>query len=49
MKDRKIIFVGGVHAVGKGTICENLSQKFNLEHLSASQVLKWDELSDSKK
>ena len=48
MKDRKIIFVGGVHAVGKGTVCKNLSQKLNLEHLSASQVLKWDELSDSK-
>lgn len=48
MNDRKIIFVGGIHAVGKGTVCEKLSQKFNFEHLSASQVLKWDEISDSK-
>ena len=48
MNDRKIIFVGGIHAVGKGTVCEKLSQKFNFVHLSASQVLKWNEISDSK-
>lgn len=48
MNDRIIIFVGGIHAVGKGTVCEKLSQKFNFEHLSASQVLKWNEISDSK-
>ncbi len=48
MNDRKIIFVGGIHAVGKGTVCEKIAQKFNFEHLSASQVLKWNEISDSK-
>lgn len=48
MNDRKIIFVGGIHAVGKGTICKELAEKFNFEHLSASQVLKWNEISDSK-
>lgn len=48
MNDRKIIFVGGIHAVGKGTVCKKLSQKFNFEHLSASQVLKWNEISHSK-
>ncbi len=48
MNDRKIIFVGGIHAVGKGTVCEKIAQEFNFEHLSASQVLKWDEISDSK-
>ena len=48
MNDRKILFVGGIHAVGKGTICKELAEKFNFEHLSASQVLKWNEISDSK-
>ncbi|NJB36895.1 ATP-binding protein [Croceivirga sp. JEA036] len=48
MNDRKIVFVGGIHAVGKGTVCKELAEKFNFEHLSASQVLKWNEISDSK-
>lgn len=48
MNKGKIIFVGGVHAVGKGTVCKELAQKFNFIHLSASQVLKWNEISDSK-
>jgi adenylate kinase len=48
MNKSKIIFVGGIHAVGKGTVCKELAQKFNFEHLSASQVLKWNEISDSK-
>lgn len=46
MNNRKIIFVGGIHAVGKGTVCKKLSKKFNFTHLSASQVLKWEEISD---
>lgn len=48
MNDRKIVFVGGIHAVGKGTVCKELAEKFNFEHLSASQVLRWNEISDSK-
>ncbi|MFT7900678.1 ATP-binding protein [Tenacibaculum ascidiaceicola] len=48
MNKRKIIFIGGIHAVGKGTFCKELAHKLNFEHLSASQVLKWDELSDVK-
>ncbi|MCK8521478.1 ATP-binding protein [Aquimarina sp. D1M17] len=48
MNDRKIIFIGGIHAVGKGMFCKELAQKFNFEHLSASQVLKWNEISDPK-
>jgi adenylate kinase len=48
MNDRKIIFVGGIHGVGKGTICKVLAQKFDFEHLSTSQVLKWNEISNLK-
>ena len=41
-----IIFVGGIHGVGKGTICKELSRIFQFNHLSASDVLKWNEISD---
>lgn len=47
MKDN-IIFIGGIHGVGKGTICKELCQSFKLHHLSASDVLKWEEISDKK-
>jgi len=40
-----IIFIGGIHGVGKGTICKKLSQKYSFIHLSASEVLKWKEIS----
>lgn len=48
MEEKKIIFVGGIHGVGKGTFCNDISRKFNLEHLTASEVLKWNEISDLK-
>ncbi|MBC2844240.1 ATP-binding protein [Winogradskyella flava] len=40
--------MGGIHGVGKGTICEELCECFNFKHLSASDVLKWEEISDKK-
>lgn len=43
--NENIIFIGGIHGVGKGTLCKKISKKFSLEHLSASEVLKWNELS----
>jgi adenylate kinase len=42
-----IIFIGGIHGVGKGTICNEIVLKTDLIHLTASQVLKWQEISDS--
>lgn len=39
-----ISFIGGIHGVGKSTICNDLCSKLRIEHLSASQVLKWAEL-----
>lgn len=42
----KIIFIGGIHGVGKGTICKKLAQQVGIEHLSASEVLKWSEVKD---
>lgn len=38
-----IIFIGGIHGVGKGTLCKNIASELNVIHLSASDVLKWDD------
>ncbi|MCW3168480.1 ATP-binding protein [Chryseobacterium sp. 09-1422] len=43
---KSIIFIGGIHGSGKGRICEEITGKSNLVHLTASQVLKWNEISN---
>lgn len=45
---KNIIFIGGIHGSGKGTICESIKSEIELIHLTASEVLKWDELSSQK-
>ncbi len=45
IKNRNIIFIGGIHGVGKGTICKKISFSKKITHLSASKVLKWNEIS----
>tara|TARA_B110001452_G_C15235765_1_gene427846 strand:+ start:77 stop:604 length:528 start_codon:yes stop_codon:yes gene_type:complete len=47
-KNRNIIFIGGIHGVGKGTICKKISTSKNIIHLSASEVLKWEKISAKK-
>lgn len=42
---RNLVFIGGIHGVGKGTICRKISLETNLIHITASEVLRWDELS----
>jgi adenylate kinase len=42
---KNLIFIGGIHGVGKGTLCKRVCNELNLRHLSASQVLKWEEIS----
>ena len=44
--NKNIIFIGGIHGVGKGTICKEISLKTGLTHLTASQILKWEEISE---
>ncbi|ULT46172.1 ATP-binding protein [Niabella defluvii] len=34
-----------MHGVGKGTLCKRVCDDLNLRHLSASEVLKWEEIS----
>lgn len=43
-----IIFIGGVHGVGKGTICQKIKDNLDFTHLSASEVLKWDDFNKEK-
>ncbi len=45
---KKIIFIGGIHGVGKGTLCRNVCNDLNLHHLSASDVLKWEDISQKE-
>lgn len=37
--DKQIIFVAGIHGVGKTTYCEDLSKKLNLPYYSCSQLI----------
>lgn len=39
-----ISFIGGIHGVGKSTICKDLCSKLDIEYLSASEVLKWTDM-----
>lgn len=42
---QNIIFIGGIHGVGKGTICSKIQEEIDFKHLSSSEVLKWSEVS----
>lgn len=42
---KHIIFIGGIHGSGKGKICKEITSNFNINHLTASEVLKWTEIS----
>ncbi len=43
----QIIFVGGIHGVGKGTLCRKVTVNYNFQHLAASEVLKWSKISST--
>jgi adenylate kinase len=34
------VFVAGIHAVGKSTVCKAVSDKFGVSHYTASQIIK---------
>lgn len=39
LKKRKVIFVGGVHGVGKTTFCKALKAQLGIQHFSASDLI----------
>jgi adenylate kinase len=45
---QNIYFIGGIHGAGKGTICKDIITKCNLIHLTASEVLKWEDISSKE-
>ncbi|MCZ2248213.1 MAG: AAA family ATPase [Bacteroidia bacterium] len=46
---QEIAFIGGIHGVGKSTICRQLCSELNLEYLSASELLKWKDINEDAK
>ena len=49
MNTKNIIFIGGIHGAGKGTICREIANELNVTSISASTLLKWEEVSDHPK
>lgn len=52
MGSKKVIFIGGVHGVGKTTICNNISNGFGIKHYSSSSLItriKSDKVNINKK
>ncbi len=43
-----IAFIGGIHGVGKSTICQDICHQLKMEHLSASELLKWKDINDDE-
>lgn len=37
--NKKIVFVGGIHGVGKTTLCKKISNELALEHYSSSELI----------
>jgi adenylate kinase len=46
-----LIFIGGIHGAGKGTICNKICAQTDFAHITASEILRWNEISkpDNKK
>lgn len=41
-----IAFIGGIHGVGKSTICRHICDEVKLEYLSASELIKWKDINE---
>lgn len=44
-----ITFIGGIHGVGKSTICQQICNEVKLEYLSASELIKWNDINSDFK
>lgn len=44
-----IVFIGGIYGVVKSTICQHICRELNMEYLSASELLKWEDINDDAK
>lgn len=41
-----IAFIGGIHGVGKSTICRQICDEVKLDYLSASKLIKWKAINE---
>lgn len=48
MIQKNIVFVGGIHGVGKTTLCRSVSNELGVIHLTASEILSWSEDQNKK-
>ena len=39
-----VTFIGGIHGVGKSTICQQICNEVKLEYLSSSELIKWNDI-----
>lgn len=44
-----VIFIGGIHGSGKGTLCKKISSQTGIPHYTASELLNWNEVSPDVK
>jgi adenylate kinase len=44
-----ILFIGGIHGVGKSTICKEICQVTGYNYLSASELIKWKQINSDEK
>ena len=49
MRRNSIIFVGGIHGVGKSTLCKKACELIGIKYLSASSVLNWAKVNNNQK
>lgn len=40
-----IVFIAGIHGVGKGSVCGRLEKALDFKHHSASALMKWEKMS----
>ncbi len=46
---KNIAFIGGIHGVGKSTICQKICAELEIEYLSASELIRWNEKNEDYK
>jgi len=44
-----VAFIGGIHGVGKSTVCRHICDDLKIGHLSASDLLRWMEINEDPK
>lgn len=44
-----IYFIGGIHGVGKSTICQHICNEYKIEHITASELLRWNDINKDSK